>query len=199
MDILLNPNVAYLLLVAGTLLALLAIVTPGTGMLEVGALFCLMLAGYSVYNISFNWWALVILVLSLVPFLYAIRQPKRGAFLILSILGMVIGSVFFFTEGGAPSVNPILAVIVSLLYAGFLWISIRKVIRVLQTHPSHDLAALMGMVGQSKTSILQDGSVQVAGELWSARSEKAVPAGSPIRVIGREGFVLVIESLGTIK
>ncbi len=199
MDILLNPNVAYLLLMAGTLLALLAIVTPGTGMLEVGALFSLLLAGYSVYNISFNWGALVILILSLVPFLYAIHQPKREAFLILSILGMVIGSVFFFTKGGAPSVNPILAVIVSLLYAGFLWISIRKVIQTLQTRPSHDLAALIGIVGLAKTSILEDGSAQVAGELWSARSEKAVPAGSPIRVTGREGFVLVIESLGTTK
>ena len=199
MDILLNPNVAYLLLVAGTLLALLAIVTPGTGILEVGALFCLVLAGYAIYNISFNGWALVILLLSLVPFLYAIRRPKREAFLVLSILGLVIGSVFFFTEGGKPSVNPILAVIVSLLYAGYLWVAIRKVIQVLQRQPSHDLATLMGMVGESKTSVSQDGSVQVAGELWSARSEKVVSAGSPIRVIGREGFVLVIESLETTK
>ncbi len=199
MDILLNPNVAYLLLVVGTLLTLLAIVTPGTGILEVGALFCLVLAGYAVYNISFNWWALVILVLSLAPFLYAIRQPKREAFLILSILGMVIGSVFFFTKGGTPAVNPILAIVVSVLYSGFLWISIRRVIQALQTHPSHDLATLMGMVGESKTSVSQDGSVQVAGELWSARSEKVVSAGSPIRVIGREGFVLVIESLETTK
>ena len=199
MDILLNPNVAYLLLVVGTLLALLAIVTPGTGILEIGALFCLVLAGYAVYNISFNWWALLILILSLAPFLYAIRRPKREVFLVLAILGFVIGSVFFFTGEGKPSVNPILAVVVSLLYAGYLWVAIRKVIQVLQRQPSHDLATLMGMIGESKTSVSQDGSVQVAGELWSARSEKVVPAGRPIRVIGREGFILVIESLETTK
>jgi membrane protein implicated in regulation of membrane protease activity len=35
--------------------------------------------------------------------------------------------------------------------------------------------------------------VQAAGELWTARSEKAIPAGTPVRVIGREGFVLVVE------
>lgn len=199
MDILLNPNVAYLLLVVGTLLTLLAIVTPGTGIFEVGALFSLLLAGYAVYNISFNWWALVILLVSLVPFLYAIRGTKREAFLILSILGMVVGSVFFFTEEGKPSVNPILAVVVSILYAGYVWASIRKVIQSLQTLPTHDLAALIGMIGQSKTKIFHDGSVQVAGELWSARSERSVPEGSPIRVVGREGFVLVIEGLETPK
>jgi membrane-bound serine protease (ClpP class) len=199
MDILLNPNVAYLLLVVGTLLALLAIVTPGTGMLEVGALFCLVLAGYAVYNISFNWWALAILVISLVPFLYAIRQPKREAFLIVAICGMIIGSVFFFAQGETPSVNPFLAIVVSASYAVFLWISIRKVIQTLQVRPTHDLTALIGLIGLAKTSILEDGSVQVAGELWSARSNKAVTAGSPVRVVGRDGFVLVIENMDTSK
>jgi len=51
----------------------------------------------------------------------------------------------------------------------------------------------------AKTRVSGDGSVQVAGELWSARSDKAVSEGSPIRVIGREGFVLVIEGLETNK
>ena len=31
------------------------------------------------------------------------------------------------------------------------------------------------------------------GEMWSARSDKAIPAGSPIRVVRREGFILVVE------
>ena len=63
MDFLLDPNIAYLILLAGVLLGFLAIITPGTGMFEVGAFFCLLLAGYAVYNLSFNWWALLLLVL----------------------------------------------------------------------------------------------------------------------------------------
>jgi len=38
--------------------------------------------------------------------------------------------------------------------------------------------------------------VQVAGELWSARSEKPIAAGSPIRVVRRDGFVLIVEKSG---
>ena len=76
MDFLLEPNVAYLILLGGILLTFMAIVTPGTGLLEIGAFFCLALAGYAVYNISFNWWALVVLALSIVPFLYAIQKPN---------------------------------------------------------------------------------------------------------------------------
>ena len=32
------------------------------------------------------------------------------------------------------------------------------------------------------------------GELWSARSEKRISAGKQVRVIGRDGFTLIIES-----
>jgi len=194
MDFLLDPNIAYLFLLAGVLLGLMAIISPGTGMFEVGALFCLALAGYAVYNLSFNLWALIVLVLSIVPFVYAIQKPKREWFLALSIFGLIVGSVFLFaTDGWQPAVNPIFAAVSSILYAGFLWIVIQKTAQASYTKPSHDLSTLVGQIGEAKTRIHTEGSVQVAGELWSARSEKSIPNGSPVKVIDREGFVLVVE------
>lgn len=194
MDFLLDPNVAYLFLLGGVLLGLMAIVTPGTGVFEVGAFFCLALAGYAVYFRSINIWALVVLVLSVIPFVYAIQKPKREWFLALSILGLVVGSVFLFsTNGFQPAVSPLLALISSVLFAGFLWIAIQKTLQAAHAIPSHDLSTLVGQIGEAKTRIHADGSVQVAGELWSARSEKSIPNGSPVKVVGREGFVLVVE------
>jgi membrane-bound serine protease (ClpP class) len=194
MDFLLNPNIAYLFLLAGVLLGLMAIISPGTGMFEVGALFCLALAGYAVYNLSFNLWALIILFLSIIPFVYAIQRPKRERFLALSILGLVVGSVFLFaTDGWQPAVNFPLALVSSILYAGFIWIAVRKTLQAAHARPTHDLSVLVGQIGEAKTRIYKEGSVQVAGELWSARSEKAIPVGSPVRIVGREGFVLLVE------
>ena len=194
MDFLLNPNIAYLFLLAGVLLGLMAIIAPGTGLLEVGAFFSLALAGYAIYNLSFNLWALVVLVLSVIPFLYAIRKPKREWFLALAILGLVVGSVFLFTTNGwQPAVNPILALVSSVLYAGFLWIAIQKTLQASQVRPSHDLSTLVGQVGEAKTRIHAEGSVQIAGELWSARSDKVIPSGSFVRVVARDGFILIVE------
>jgi membrane-bound serine protease (ClpP class) len=193
MDFLLDPNVAYLLLVGGLLLGLLALMAPGTGLLEIGALFCLVLAGYEVYNLSTNLWALVVLVVSVIPFVYAIRKPKREAFLALSLLGLVLGSVYLFRNAqGGPAVNPVLAGAISLLYVGFLWIAIRKTIQAAHARPSHDLSTLIGQIGEAKTRIHAEGSVQVAGELWSAVSEKPISAGSRVRVVGRQGFILEV-------
>jgi len=197
MDFLLEPNIAYLILLSGVLLGLMAIVTPGTGLFEVGAFFCLALAGYAVYNLSFNWWALVILVLSIVPFIYAIQKPKRELYLGSSILLLVLGSMFLFAvDGWKPAVNPFVALVTSGLLSAFLWIVVRKTVQAASTRPVHDLETLAGLLGEARSKIHEEGSVYVAGEMWSARSDKAIPAGSSIRVVRREGFILVVEKNG---
>jgi len=197
MNSLLEPNIAYLILLGGLLLTFMAIVTPGTGILEVGAFFCLVLAGYAVYNLSINWWALVLLLLSIIPFIYAIyadQKQKREIFLGLSILLLVIGSVFLFAiDGWKPAVNPILAFISSSLTALFLWVAVRKTMQAAETRPAHDLEVLIGEMGEARSNIDKEGSAQVGGELWSARSEETIPVGSKIRVVRREGFILVVE------
>lgn len=194
MDFLLDPNIAYLILLGGILFGLLAIVTPGTGLLEAGAFICIVLAGYAVYNLSINWWALLVLLTSMAPFIYAVQKPKREVYLGISILLLVIGSVFLFAvDGWKPAVNPVVAFLSSGLMTAFIWIVVRKTVQAASARPSHDLEVLVGQVGEARTAIHDDGSVYVGGELWSARSAGNIPEGSHVRVIRREGFVLVVE------
>jgi len=154
MDFLLDPNVAYLFVIGGVLLVMLAIATPGTGLMEIAALFCIVAAGYAVYKLSFNWWAVLLLALSLVPFVYALQRPKRELYLALAILLLIAGSVFMFprTENGS-TVNPLVAVLASVLVAGFLWLAVRKSIEAAGTRPSHDLNGLVGKIGEARTKV----------------------------------------------
>ncbi|RPJ18736.1 MAG: hypothetical protein EHM33_31510 [Chloroflexi bacterium] len=197
MDFLLDPNIAYLILLGAVLLAMMALASPGTGLFEIGAFFCIALAGYAIYQLSFNWWALVLLGLSIVPFVYALQKPKRELYLALSIALLVVGSIFVFprTEGRAI-VNPLVAIVASGLVAGFLWIAVRKSVEAANVKPSHDLNGLVGQIGEARTRVHEEGSVQVDGELWSAKSEKSIPSGSSIRVLRREGFILIVEKNG---
>ncbi len=196
MNILLDPSIAYLLLVFGTILLMMAFLTPGTHVLEIGALFLLALAGFSIYQIgSFTIWALVVLIISLVPFIYAIQKPKRELFLAVSFLLFIIGSIYLFpSKGFVPSVNPILAVIVSIFTVGFLWLVTRNSIKANAARPLNDPEVLIGKLGQAKTGVHEEGTVQVASELWSARSDRSIPAGSWVRVVRREGFILIVEA-----
>lgn len=193
-DIFINPNIAYLLLVIGLSLGMFAIFTPGTGFLEAAALIALVLAGWMVINLPINWWALVILVVGVFPFLLAVRFTQKRIYLIISIVSLVVGSIFLFdAPGWQPAVNPFLAIIISTLVVIFFWVAATKTLQAAQMRPSQDLGALIGMVGEARTDIEGEGSIYVNGELWSARSSQPIRAGASVRVIDRQGLILIVE------
>ena len=195
-DFLLDPNVAYLILVGAALLTMMAVMNPGTGVLEIVALFAWLFSGYIIFNMPVNFWALGLMLLGVVLFLFSLRKIKSLIYLGLSIAAVIVGSIFLFDQPGwQPAVNPVLAVIVSVFVAGFTWIVAKKALEADSMRPAHDLEALVGAVGEAKTSIADEGSVQVAGELWSAKSEQVIPEGTHVRVTGREGFSLVVEKI----
>ena len=220
-DFLLDPNVAYLILVLTSMATIMAVLTPGTGIVELGALFLWLISAYIIYSIPINIWALGLLLLGFVLFLLSLRRiknlvvlgfstaamenPKTTRFLRriknlvvlgFSIAAVVIGSAFLFDQPGwQPAVNPVLVLFVSIVVSGFTWVIARKVLEADSMVPVHDLEGLIGATGVAKTAVGEEGSVQVAGELWSAKSDQVIPEGSQVRVVGREGFDLKVEQV----
>ena len=94
-----------------------------------------------------------------------------------------------------PGAHPLLILAATILEGGYLWIATRKIIEAFLTLPVQDLQRLVGMLGEAKTEVSTEGSVQVDGELWSARSHAPIPTGSQVRVTGREGFILEVEAV----
>jgi membrane-bound serine protease (ClpP class) len=197
MNILIDPNVTYLILVSGFLLAILALSAPGTGVFELGAMFALVIAGYGIYHLPINYWALIVLLAALFPFFLAVRKSGRWYFLVISIVTFIIGSIFLFNSGvwWQPAVNPVLAGVVSILAGTLMWIVASKGLEAMQRQPQFNLQTLIGATGEARTAIHNEGSVYVGGELWSARSSLEIPAKSRVRVLRREGFVLEVEKL----
>lgn len=194
MSLLLDPNIAYMILVVGFVLGLLALFTPGTGFLEVGVLVAILLAGYAIIQQPINLWALILLAVGVIPFLIALRKYKHWHYLLPAIISIVIGSVFLFrSETGGPAINPVLASLMSVIAVVLLWIIGRKGIEALNLQPSQDLAALIDQTGVARSDIHQSGTIYAAGEEWTARSEKIIREGQVVKVVGREGLVLLVE------
>lgn len=194
MEFFLNPNIAYLISVLAVLAILGAIAAPGTGLIELVAFLLIGLSGYMVYNLGMNLWALIVLLLSVVPFFIAIRSKNSLVYLIISIVMLIGGSLFLFTGSGLrPLVDPFLVVVVSGLAATFVWFVAKKSIQAQQAKKFHNIDELIGKTGEARTDIQQEGSIQIDSELWSARSEELIPAGGRARVVKRDGFVLVVE------
>ncbi|MHC1740180.1 MAG: NfeD family protein [Anaerolineaceae bacterium] len=194
MSFLFDPNVAYLLLVLGFVLSILALFTPGTGILEVGALFIVALAGYAIYHLAVNWWALLLLAAGVVPFVFAIRKQKQWYWLIPTEILFIVGAIFLVPQTlSAQSVNPIFAFFLSVISTGLLWFIGRKMIDAMKARPAQDLKRIIGLVGEARSDIHNSGTAYVNGEEWSARSGTTIHTGSQVKVIDREGLVLVVE------
>jgi len=197
MEILLNPNVAYLILVIGVILTIMALFAPGTGVLEIGALFVLLLAAWEISQQPINLWALLLLILGVIPFILAVRKSHKLIYLVIALIAFVVGSIYLF-QGDywwQPGVNPVLAIVTSVMACGFLWIAVTKVLESDRMRPRHKLANLAGEVGEARTDIHSEGTVQIESELWSARSSVLILEGSKVRVVRREGFILEVEPI----
>jgi membrane-bound serine protease (ClpP class) len=196
MNFLLDPNISYLILVGGFVMAVLAMFAPGTGLLEIGATMAIVVAGYSLANIPFNWWALVILLVGVFPFLFALRKSRNLVFLVVSIIAMVAGSIFMFrAEDGQMAVNPVLAVIVSILVAGLMWIIATRGMDALNMKPYSRTGKLINQIGKARSDIFHSGTVYIQSEEWSARSSVPISTGTLVKIIRQDGMILDVEPL----
>jgi len=196
MNFLLDPNISYLILVGGFVMAVLAMFAPGTGLLEVGATLAIVIAGFSLANLPFNWWALAILVVGVFPFLIALRRSQNLLYLVISIIAMIIGSIFMFrSENGQMAVNPILAVIVSILVAGLMWLIATRGMEALKMKPYSRTGKLVNQVGKARSDIFHSGTVYIQSEEWSARSSVPISTGTLVKIIKQDGVVLEVEPL----
>ncbi len=196
-EILLNPNIVYLFIIGGFSLAFMAILAPGTGILEITALFALILAGWGIFHLPINYWALAVLIVGVFPPVFVLRKTKKIYFLGISVASLTAGSAYLLKGESwyRLAVSPGLAIVVSIMIGGLFWIITKKALEADAAPPAHDLSTLIGAVGEAKSTVHQEGSVQVDKELWTARSEKPIDAGAQIRVIDREGFVLIVEEV----
>lgn len=195
MNALLNPDIGYILIVVGFGLTIFAILAPGTGIFEIAGVVVWLFVGWQIYNSPINIWALIILIFSIIPFVFAVRNVRKNISLGITIGSYIIGSVYLFAGDNwwQPAVNIPMAIIVSIISGGVLWLVSDKVIESQTALPSHNLGGLIGAIGEARTDIQEEGSVYVGGEMWTAYSEKSIKAGSEVKILEREGFVLKVE------
>ena len=198
MEFLLDPNVSYLLLVSGLVIGILALLSPGTGIYEIGALLLLVLASYGIYNQPVNLWSLGIILLGVIAFIVAlkIKNKLRWAILTFSAAGLIIGSLFLFRPiENEPALHPAFIIVTTLLAETFLYWVGSKTLDAVYQEPVHNPDRVINMVGTAYSDIFEEGTAYVDGEEWTARSEKPIPAGSEIRVVSRDGLMLTVEAV----
>jgi membrane-bound ClpP family serine protease len=126
MDTSLLANLIFLAMTATVWLTVMALVTPGTGVLEVLALSALAVSIYGLLTLPINLWALPLILAGTIMFGLSIWRWQRGVWLSLSALSFSLGVMFLFRiSGQLLAVDPLLGVGTSLLTLAFFWLVVR--------------------------------------------------------------------------
>jgi membrane-bound serine protease (ClpP class) len=196
MEFLLNPNISYLLLMVGLLVALLALLTPGTGVLEITAVMALVLAAVLMFNLPINLWPLLLILIGAGLYVFAVLRKADPVPLAAGLLVMFVGTALVYRDpDGGLAVDPWLILVVTGLEGPFLWVVTRKMVSAYVAPPVQDLSRLLGQIGETRTIVFDEGTVYAGGEEWSARSQTKIPPNTPVRILNREGFILLVEPL----
>jgi membrane-bound serine protease (ClpP class) len=197
LSILINPNIAFLLLTIGVQAILIEISAPGGWAAGfIGAL-CLALAAYAFGVLPFNWLGLLLIGTAFVLFVLDIKAPTHGALTAAGAGTFIAGALILFN---APATSPYgrlsvpLVVAVSVMLALFFAFVIAKALRAQRPRPTTGKEGLTGRVGVVKVRLDPTGSILVAGERWQATSDEApIEAGERVEVVSVQGLRLRVR------
>jgi membrane-bound serine protease (ClpP class) len=194
---LVNPNIALLFLVGGALLIYLEFNVPGT--IVPGALGTLMvlLAIFGLNLLPINYTAVLLLFAALALLLLEAKFGGHGALAIAGIVCLTFGTL---TLVNAPvpelAVSPWVAIAVSAAFSGITVFLVRLAVRARRMKSRLGPASLVGRRASAMEALNPEGHVLVEGEIWRAVSTQPVSAGTPLRVVGLEQYLLHVEPVG---
>ena len=196
-DFLQNPNIVFLLLVFGLLAILIEIIDLALGIIGVFGVIALSLGVYGLLNLEVNGVGLLFIIGALICFVLEHRIQKRLIFTLTGLVLFILGSLIMFNTTSAEHVSiPLVVTASTLMAAIFYWVSITF------SHADQPIEVgmdtLVGRTGEARTDLDPQGTVQVAGELWTAVCDTGFLAtGDGIIVVRTEGIRLVVRRNST--
>ncbi|HEW81683.1 MAG TPA: nodulation protein NfeD [Nitrospirae bacterium] len=196
LDIISDPNIAYILMLLGFYGLFFEFTNPGAIFPGVIGAISLILAFYSFQTLPVNYAGLMLILLAIVLFILEIKVTSYGILSIGGLISMFIGSLMLF-ESPLPFFTLSLKVILPgvILTTLFFTLTVFLVIKAYKRKPVTGSEGLIGMEGTTKTDIFKDGQVSVHGEIWSAWSDEPIGAGEKIVVESMEHLKFKVKKL----
>jgi membrane-bound serine protease (ClpP class) len=189
-----DPQIAYLLLMAGILGLYVEFSHPGVIFPGVAGTIALLLAFASFQILPINYAGLALIVVGIALLVAEAFIPSFGVLGVGGAVALGLGSLFLFdTQNSDLTVErSIVFAAVGTLSAFMLMVGY-LVLRAQKRKPTTGLEALVGEIGEVKVALDPAGKIFVHGEYWTAEAETQIAAGEKVRVNGFEGMCLKVD------
>ena len=189
-----DPNVAFILMLIGVYGLIFEFLNPGAVAPGLIGSISLLVALYALNLLPINYAgaALVLLGIGLM-----VAEAHIGSFGVIGVGGIVafvIGAIMMFPTG-APGFTLSLSVVgaTTVATAALFLLVLTMLLRSRRRPVVTGKEGLLGAEGETVAWDGEEGRVRVNGEIWRARARLPLQPGARIKVINREGLVLVVE------
>jgi membrane-bound serine protease (ClpP class) len=196
LDVIGNPNVAYLLMMIGMMGLFFELSNPGVILPGVIGGISLILALFAFQTLPVNYAGMLLILLAMVLFIAEIKIISHGMLTVGGVIAMVFGSLMLF-DSPEPYMRLSWSVILPtvLMTALFFVFAVAKVVKAHQRKPTTGGEGLVGEEGSADTDIMPEGKVFVRGEYWDADSSERIMKGEKVVVTEVEGLRVKVRKL----
>ena len=193
LNALIDPTIAALLIIVAGYGIITEMSNPGLILPGVIGGLAAVLAIVSLANLPVNIAGALMMLLAVVLFIADLKAPTHGFLSVGGVFALVLGMAFLVNTGPIGlGVNPFIAVATALVTLVFFAVFIRKVWAARRRPAFVGAESMLGALGETREAIAPEGLVFVQGALWSASADSPIPAGSAVRVVGRDGLHLQV-------
>jgi membrane-bound serine protease (ClpP class) len=192
-----NPNVAFILMLLGVYGLIFEFLNPGAVAPGLIGAISLIVALYALAFMPINYAGAGLVMLGVALMIAEVHIGAFGALGVGGIAAFVIGALLMF-PAEVPGFTLSGGVIAgtALGSAALLLLALAAVLRRKRPVVTGN-EALIGAEGETVSWQDGEGRVRVRGEIWLARAAAPLAAGSRVKIVGRDGLVLRVESVGT--
>lgn len=194
LNVISDPNIAYILLILGIYGIFFELSNPGSILPGVlGGIFIL-LSLYALQTLPVNYAGLLLILLGIILFIAEIKITSYGLLTVGGIICMAIGSMMLL-ESPEPFARISWQIIVAAVFAtaAFFTFAVAKGVLAQRKKPTTGKRGLIGEIGQVTAGSNGAWKVFVHGELWDAKGPETLSIGDEVKVTGVDGFRLVVE------
>lgn len=199
LDIISDPNIAYILMMIGIYGLIFELSNPGSILPGIVGVISIVLAFYSFHTLPINFAGLGLIIFAIILFIAEIKIVSHGLLTAGGIISFLIGSLMLInTDVSFEFVQLSLSVIITatILTTLFFVFALGKGIAAQRRQPTTGSEGLIGETGLalSKFKPNSAGHIMVHGEIWSAECyDDEIDKGVKVKVIGIKELKLIIK------
>ena len=194
LNILADPNIAYLLMMAGMLGLYLEFSNPGLLLPGLAGGICLILALTAFQVLPINYTGLVLIGLGMALLIAEMFLPSFGILGVSGIAAFVLGSLFLFdTPDAELAVDRGIIFAASLAVGTFMFVVGSLAVRAWRRPAVSGVEGLQGEIGEVRTRLGPQGKVWVHGEYWTAQSDEEIEVGQKVQIIAVDHMILRVR------